>query len=118
MEKNSEFKELYKAVLSLKNEEQCEKFFEDLCTIKELETMSQRLEVAKMLLEGKTFNVEDGKRVLDQVFQGKILLFSSPVYHIKKVFKMVFLAKYIAFLANLCYDERGGETECGNQAFL
>ena len=56
MEKNSEFKELYKAVLSLKNEEQCEKFFEDLCTIKELETMSQRLEVARMLVGGSTFN--------------------------------------------------------------
>lgn len=56
MEKHSDFGELYKAVLSLKNEEACRMFFEDICTIKELETMSQRLEVAKMLLGGKTFN--------------------------------------------------------------
>ena len=56
MEKHTEFKELYDAVLSLENEEQCKLFFEDICTIKELETMSQRLEVAKMLIGGSTFN--------------------------------------------------------------
>ena len=46
----------FKAVLSLENIEECYKFFEDICTMKELETMSQRLEVAKMLLDKKTFN--------------------------------------------------------------
>jgi len=56
MAKANDFKELYKAILSLENEEECRVFFEDLCTIKELETMSQRLEVAKMLLAKKTFN--------------------------------------------------------------
>ena len=56
MEKHSDFSRLYNAVLSLKSEEDCRIFFEDICTIKELETMSQRLEVAKMLLEGSTFN--------------------------------------------------------------
>ena len=49
MAKSSDFKNFYKAVLSLGNEKECEIFFKDICTMKELETMSQRLEVAKML---------------------------------------------------------------------
>ena len=56
MEKHTDFGALYKAALSLKNEEECRVFFEDICTIKELETMTQRLEVARMLLDGSTFN--------------------------------------------------------------
>jgi len=56
MTKSNDFKELYNAILSLENEEECRLFFEDICTMKELETMSQRLEVAKMLLDKKTFN--------------------------------------------------------------
>ena len=56
MTKANDFKELYNAILSLENKEECRLFFEDICTIKELETMSQRLEVAKMLLGGSTFN--------------------------------------------------------------
>lgn len=56
MTKATDFKKLYDAVLSLENEEQCRLFFEDVCTIKELETISQRLEVARMLIGGSTFN--------------------------------------------------------------
>lgn len=56
MTKSNDFKKLYDAILSLKSQEECRAFFEDLCTIKELETMTQRLEVAKMLLCGSTFN--------------------------------------------------------------
>ena len=56
MTKSNDFKELYNAILSLENEEECRLFFEDICTMKELETMTQRLQVAKMLLDGKTFN--------------------------------------------------------------
>ena len=41
--------QLFKAILSLKDEEQCYKFFEDICTISELKAMAQRLEVARML---------------------------------------------------------------------
>ena len=44
-------KDLYNAVLSLKNTEECRAFFEDLCTVSEINAMSQRLEVAKMLSE-------------------------------------------------------------------
>lgn len=44
--------QLCKAILSLKDEEQCYKFFLDVCTVSELKAMAQRLEVAKMLDEG------------------------------------------------------------------
>ena len=40
---------LYDAVLELKDKEEAAKFFEDLCTIKELKDISQRLEVARLL---------------------------------------------------------------------
>lgn len=46
---------LFDAVLTLKNPEECYKFFEDVCTINELLSLSQRYEVAKMLREGKTY---------------------------------------------------------------
>ena len=40
---------LFKAILSLETIEECERFFDDLCTIAEIQAMSQRLEVAEML---------------------------------------------------------------------
>ena len=47
---------LYKAILSLKNEEECGAFFEDLCTVSELRAMAQRLEVAQLLDQGLIYN--------------------------------------------------------------
>ena len=47
--------ELYKVILSLKSEEDCKIFFEDLCTMKELDSMSQRIQAAKLLLNGETY---------------------------------------------------------------
>ncbi len=49
-------KMLYKAVLSLKNEQECAAFFEDLCTPQELDAIAQRLHVASMLSEGNVYN--------------------------------------------------------------
>ncbi len=46
---------LFDAVLSLKDKEECYSFFEDLCTVNELLSLSQRLEVAAMLREHKTY---------------------------------------------------------------
>ncbi len=46
---------LMKAILSLENTEEAYCFFEDLCTIAEIRSMSQRLEVAKMLTKGRTY---------------------------------------------------------------
>ena len=49
------FDDLFGAILKLKSVEDCRNFFEDVCTIKELEDISQRLEVAKQLLDGKNY---------------------------------------------------------------
>jgi len=46
---------LFDAILSLKNKEECYTFFEDVCTINELLSLSQRFEVAKMLRQKKTY---------------------------------------------------------------
>lgn len=45
----------FEAVLRLETTEECYRFFEDVCTIKEVQSISQRLVVAKMLKEGKTY---------------------------------------------------------------
>ncbi len=46
---------LFEAILQLKNKEECYVFFEDICTINELLSLSQRFEVASMLREKKTY---------------------------------------------------------------
>ena len=46
---------LFDAILSLQNKEECYAFFEDLSTVNELLSLSQRFEVAAMLKEGKTY---------------------------------------------------------------
>lgn len=51
----NDIKKLYKAIISLKTEEECANFFDDICTIQELEALSQRLEVACQLTEGKSY---------------------------------------------------------------
>lgn len=47
--------ELYEAILSLETAEQCRQFFEDISTIKELQAMSQRFRVAKLLDQGSNY---------------------------------------------------------------
>ena len=46
---------LFKAILSLETLEECYDFFEDLCTVQELKTLSQRIVVAKMLSEKSVY---------------------------------------------------------------
>ena len=46
---------LYRAVLSLKTEEECAAFFEDACTVQETEAIAQRIEVACQLSCGKSY---------------------------------------------------------------
>ena len=53
--KREDIDELFKAVLLLENEEDCYRFFEDICTINELHAIAQRLQVAKLLSENKTY---------------------------------------------------------------
>ena len=47
---------LFRVILSLKNEDECSRFLEDLCTISELQAMKQRFEVALMLDEGRIYS--------------------------------------------------------------
>ena len=54
---NTEFtKDLYKAILTLQTEDECEAFFKDLCTIPELKALSQRFAVAVMLDKNMVYN--------------------------------------------------------------
>ncbi len=46
---------LFEAILHLESKEECYLFFEDVCTVNELLSLSQRFEVAKMLREKKTY---------------------------------------------------------------
>ncbi len=48
--------QLFKAVLSLQSVDECYAFFEDLCTMKELADMTQRVWAARMLLDGATYD--------------------------------------------------------------
>lgn len=54
--KRADIDELFKAILLLKDEEDCYRFFEDICTINELHAISQRLQVAKLLSQNKTYS--------------------------------------------------------------
>ena len=54
--KQENVKMLYKAILSLQNEEECAGFFKDLCTDTELFSMAQRFMVAKMVASGKKYD--------------------------------------------------------------
>lgn len=46
---NKALKELYEAILTLKTADECKKFFRDLCTISELNAMTERFQVVKMI---------------------------------------------------------------------
>ena len=47
---------LYQAILSLKDLDECRRFFQDLCTVSELRAMEQRMEVALLLNDGLIYN--------------------------------------------------------------
>ncbi|MGI6702955.1 MAG: YerC/YecD family TrpR-related protein [Clostridia bacterium] len=53
--KDEETDHLFRAILQLRNMDECYMFFEDLCTITELKALAQRFTVARMLKEGKTY---------------------------------------------------------------
>lgn len=56
MEKQEKIEALYRAIVSLENTQQCADLFEDLCTAKEIEKMAERLQAAKLLMEGNTYS--------------------------------------------------------------
>lgn len=47
---------LYRAIMSLKSEDECRKFLQDLCTVSELKAMEQRMEVAMLLDDGLIYS--------------------------------------------------------------
>ncbi|SHH86854.1 MULTISPECIES: YerC/YecD family TrpR-related protein [Virgibacillus] len=53
--------ELFEAILSLKDKEECYRFFDDIATMSEIQSLSQRLQVAKMLTQGATYNAIEEK---------------------------------------------------------
>ncbi len=54
--KRQDTKELFESILSLKTVKECELFFDDLCTVSELNTLSQRISVAKMLRQNMVYS--------------------------------------------------------------
>ncbi|HCA31020.1 MAG TPA: TrpR-like protein, YerC/YecD [Ruminococcaceae bacterium] len=53
-DKNADF--LFQAILQLRTEDECYRFFEDLCTVAEIKAMSQRIFVAKMLNDKRVYS--------------------------------------------------------------
>ena len=51
----TDHRELFEAILKLKTIEDCEDFFSDLCTYKELDSMLGRIKAAKLLIKGETY---------------------------------------------------------------
>ena len=54
--KQERIEALFQLIASLDNPEDCRALFEDMCTIKELENMAERVHAAKLLLDGNTYN--------------------------------------------------------------
>ena len=54
--KNKDVDGLFEAILLLENLEECYRFFEDICTVKELQAIAQRLQVVKLLVKNKTYH--------------------------------------------------------------
>lgn len=63
---------LFEAILKLKNTEECYDFFEDLCTVKELRDLSQRLEVAVLLSEGDSYQTIAQKTEVSSATIGRV----------------------------------------------
>ena len=53
--RNKQTDELFESILQLRDRDECYKYFEDLCTVKEIHSFAQRLEVAKLLARGCSY---------------------------------------------------------------
>ena len=52
---NEAIEKFYEAILSLENIQECKLFFDDVCTIQELDSIAQRFEVARLISQGKSY---------------------------------------------------------------
>ena len=59
--KSKEVDGLFEAILLLENLEECYRFFEDICTVKELQAIAQTLQVVKLLVKNKTYHQIEGE---------------------------------------------------------
>ena len=55
MQRDRQTDELFRSILLLESVEECYQYFEDLCTMKEIRALGQRLEVARLLEEGSSY---------------------------------------------------------------
>ena len=77
--------QLFQAILSLETIEECYEFFEDACTIKELQEISQRFDVAKLLWQGesyKTINQKIGASTATICRVKKCLMYGNSGYRL------------------------------------
>ena len=65
--KSEETDHLFEAILSLKDLEECYRFFDDLCTFSEIQAMTQRLQVAEMLGRAETEMLIQPRRIVPTV---------------------------------------------------
>lgn len=55
LKRTDQIDQLFRAILSLESVEECYQYFEDICTVKELQAIAQRMEVARMLNDGRSY---------------------------------------------------------------
>ena len=53
--RNEETDQLFRSILELRNVDECYRYFEDLCTVREIQSIAQRLTVARMLADGQSY---------------------------------------------------------------
>ena len=83
---------LFDAILSLETREECYIFFEDICTVNELLSLSQRFEVAKMLRDQKTYLDIAEKLLFSFCLRCQYVIFvSTPIL----IFSAIFIASCI-----------------------
>jgi TrpR-related protein YerC/YecD len=83
--KSNDIDELFKAILTLKTEEECYRFFEDVCTVNEIHAIAQRLQVAKLLNSKKTYTeIENETKASTATISriNKCLLYGADGYKI------------------------------------
>ena len=80
---NEDMDFLFRGILTLRTAQECEAFFEDICTIKELQAMAQRFRVAAQLRENKNYNeIQSGTGASSATISrvNKCLLYGSGGY--------------------------------------
>lgn len=82
--KSEEIDELFEAIMLLSDEEECYRFFEDLCTVKELQSIAQRFHVARLLSEKKKYTqIEEETKASTATISriNKCLMYGSDGYN-------------------------------------